>query len=401
MNLIAVNIDSIRLGQPLPFALRNENGVLLANKGYVITERSEITYWTSRGMTLCVDVDASDEHHRAYVGKLHEMVRSDRPLSDIVNVKIAPSDMARGEAREAPDVPDWTALQLKANALLRDTASEQFLPRLDRLYNELHQLVRHHPDATLFALIHLSATEMRVYSATHAMLVYVVCSLAASEVLNWSPELDARLGKAALTMNISMTALQDQLAMQSKPLTVAQIEAVEQHAQRSFSMLVAMGVDDEDWLLAVRHHHDRAPGALALKTDAMRIARLIQRADVFAARLSPRLGRLCMPPSAAMQAAYFDEEKKVDEAGAALVKAVGVYSPGTLVRLASNEVAAVIRRGLNTTTPHVAVLINRQGMPTGEWMIRDTSQPSYKITGHVAHRDVKVQIKLDSLLELI
>jgi len=328
-------------------------------------------------------------------------VRADRPLADIVNVKIGPGDVARAEPRELPDVPDWTALQLKANALLRDTGSEQFLPRLDKLYNELHQLVLNHPDAALFALIHLSATEMRIYSATHAMLVYVVCSLAASEVLGWSAELDAKLGKAALTMNISMTALQDQLAMQSKPLTVTQIEAVEQHAQRSFTMLLAMGVNDEDWLLAVRHHHDRAPGALAPKTDAMRIARLIQRADMFAARLSPRLGRLCMPPSAAMQAAYFDEEKKVDEAGAALIKAVGVYTPGTLVRLASNEIAAVIRRGLNTTTPHVAVLINRQGMPTGEWMIRDTSQPSYKITGHVAHRDVKVQIKLDSLLALI
>ena len=401
MNLVAVNIDSIRLGQPLPFALRNERGVLLAHKGYVITERSEIQHWTSRGMTLCVDVDASDDHHRAYVGKLHEMVRSDRPLGELAKMQIAPSDVARAEAPDRPDVPDWAALQWKANALLRDTESEHFLARLDKLYRELHQLVQHHPDATLFALIHLSATEMRVYSATHAMLVYVVCSLAASEVLNWSPELDEKLGKAALTMNISMTALQDVLAMQAKPLTVAQIEAVEQHAQRSFNMLLAMGVDDEDWLLAVRHHHDRAPGSLAPKTDAMRIARLIQRADMFAARLSPRLGRLCMPPSAAMQAAYFDEEKKVDEAGAALIKAVGVYTPGTLVRLASNEIAAVIRRGLNTTTPHVAVLINRQGMPTGEWMIRDTSQPSYKIAGHVAHRDVKVQIKLDSLLALI
>ncbi|MDB5847363.1 MAG: phosphohydrolase, partial [Rhodoferax sp.] len=115
MNLVAVNLDSIRLGHPLPFALRSERGVLLAHKGYVISERSEITYWTSRGMTLCVDVDASEDHHRAYVGKLHEMVRSDRPLGELVNMQIAPSDMDRGEKREASDVPDWTALQLKAN----------------------------------------------------------------------------------------------------------------------------------------------------------------------------------------------------------------------------------------------------------------------------------------------
>lgn len=401
MNLIAIDIETIRLGHPLPFALRNEHGVLLAQKGYVISQRDEITYWTSRGMTLCVDVDANEQTHRAYVGKLHEMVRSDKALNDIVNVHIASDDLTPAQARDRNEGPDWAALQMKANALLRDPESENFLARLDKLYIELHDLVRYHPDATLFALIHLASTEMRVYSATHSMLVYVVCSLAASEVLNWSPKLDASLGKAALTMNISMTALQDQLAQQSKSLTVSQIEAVEQHAMRSFNMLLAMGVQDEDWLLAVRHHHDRGPGGLASKTEAMRIARLIQRADMFTARLSPRLGRVCLPPPMAMQACYFDEDKKVDEAGAALIKAVGIYTPGTLVRLATNEIAAVIRRGLNTTMPQVAVLINREGMPTGEWMIRDTSLPRYKIVGHVANKDVKVQIKLEQMLALI
>jgi hypothetical protein len=290
------------------------------------------------------------------------------------------------------DLPDWAALQHKAHALLREPQSAQFLPRLDQLYQELHGLVQHYPDATLFALIHLSATEMRTYSATHAMLVYVVCSLAASETLNWSPELDATLGKAALTMNISMSALQDQLVMQTKPLSVAQIDAVEHHAERSCTLLRSMGVTDEGWLQAVRHHHDRTPGNLAPTSEPLHIARLIQRADIYAARLSPRLGRLCLPPVAAVHS---------DETGAALVQTVGLYAPGTLVRLASHEIAAVIRRGIHNTTPQVAVLINRQGMPTGEWIVRDTQQSSYKITGHVARRDVPTAVPMEQLLELI
>jgi HD-GYP domain-containing protein (c-di-GMP phosphodiesterase class II) len=287
-------------------------------------------------------------------------------------------------------LPDWVALQHKAHALLRDTQHAQFLSRLEQLYQELHGRVQHSPDATLFALIHLSATEMRSYSATHAMLVYVLCSLAASETLNWSPERDAILGKAALTMNISMSALQDDLVLQTKPLSVAQMEAVEQHAERSCTMLRSMGVKDEDWLLAVRHHHDRLPGPPA--SDALHIARLIQRADIYAARLSPRLGRLCLPPGAAGQS---------DEASDALVQTMGLYAPGTLVRLASQEIAAVIRRGIYNTTPQVAVLINRQGMPTGEWIVRDTQQSSYKITGHVARRDVRTAVPMEQLLELI
>ena len=130
------------------------------------------------------------------------------------------------------------------------------------------------------------------------------------------------------------------------------------------------------------------------------MARLIQRADMFAARLAPRASRTPQPPAAAMQACLFDEAQQMDEAGAALIKTVGIYSPGSFVRLATNEIAAVIQRGVNTTMPKVAVLVNREGMPTGEMIVRDTSQREYKITASVPHRNVKVHINLDRLLPL-
>ena len=85
---------------------------------------------------------------------------------------------------------------------------------------------------------------------------------------------------------------------------------------------------------------------------------------------------------------------------AALIKAVGIYSPGSFVRLSTNEIAVVIKRGANTTTPRVAILINRNGMPTGELIVRDTSQSEFRIVSSVAHRDVKVKINLQRLLVL-
>ena len=102
-----------------------------------------------------------------------------------------------------------------------------------------------------------------------------------------------------------------------------------------------------------------------------------------------------------MQACYFDEKKHVDEAGAALIKAVGVYSPGVYVRLANGEIAVVIRRSANTTAPRVAVIINREGMPTGEMIVRETNTAIHKIIAHVPHREVKVQVQLEKLLALI
>ena len=107
-----------------------------------------------------------------------------------------------------------------------------------------------------------------------------------------------------------------------------------------------------------------------------------------------------MAPATAMQACYFDENKKPDEAGAALVKATGIYSPGSFVRLTNNEIAVVIKRGSNTTTPRVAVLINRNGMPIAEMSVRDTSQNEFRIIASVPHRDVKVKINLERLMAL-
>ena len=101
-----------------------------------------------------------------------------------------------------------------------------------------------------------------------------------------------------------------------------------------------------------------------------------------------------------MQACYFDENRKIDEAGAALIKAVGIYQPGSFVRLATEEVAVVIKRGLNTSTPRVAVLVNRSGMPTVEPIMRDTSVREHRVIASVAHRDVKVQINLERMLRL-
>ena len=121
---------------------------------------------------------------------------------------------------------------------------------------------------------------------------------------------------------------------------------------------------------------------------------------MFAARLAPRASRVPVAPAAAMQACYFDENRQIDEAGAALIKAVGIYQPGSYVRLTSDEVAVVVRRGANTSTPRVAVVLNRSGMPTVEPTIRDTGLKEYRVVASVAHRDVKVQINLDRMLPL-
>ena len=398
MNLIPVDLDSIRIGQPLPFHLVDKDGVLLAKKSFVIRSRQDLEDIGVRGGLFIDGVDA-EALRRAYIDQLQTMLREDRVLGEIAQTKLS-SEAIKGRTPAESEYLDWLDLQEQVNYLLRDTHAATFQERLRQINVTLEQQTHRNPDSALFALMQLSAAETHMYSATHCLLVSVMCSLAAREVLNWPAPVEDLLRQAALTMNIGMTELQDRLATQTEPLSPQQRTQVDGHARRSVDMLKAMGVTDPTWLGAVLEHHTQTPGALRAKTPAQRLARLIQRADMFAARLSPRAARKPASPAAAMQACYFDEQKNVDEAGAALIKAVGIYQPGTFVRLASDEVAVVVKRGANTNMPRVAVVVNRSGLPTVEPMIRDTSQRGYQVVASVPFREVKVTINLIKMLPL-
>lgn len=400
MNLVPLSIDSIHFGQPLPFVLRGADGALLAQKGFIIRNRADLNTLLARGVQLYVDTDESGESHRAYLAGLQRMLIADTNLGEIATMKMSAAESA---ARERTDTgpADWPELQERATQLLRAPQAGDFGTRFQALHEELARHTTQSPDATVLALVYLSAQETRLYSATHAMLVSCVCMVTAREVLRWPEAHTLTLGRAALSMNVAMTKLQDQLTQQAQPLTTAQIAAVESHAARSETLLRQLGVADPLWLEAVRNHHHRLPGPMADKTEAQQMARLIQRADIFGARLAPRVGRLPMPVTAAMQASYYDEQQQVDEAGAALVKALGIYPPGAFVRLATQEIAIVLKRGPSATTPRVAVVMNRSGMPTGEMIPRNTAQPSCKITGPVAHKDVRVQLQVARLVAMV
>lgn len=410
MKLATVSFNTIPLGRPLPFSLRTADGILLASKGYVFNEREALDTLAAHG-TLYVDEEESKLYRRAMASQMHALVNNqDTTLGQIAESRLSSIELQYGggsggsmadDVLAENDAPiDWLDMQSRANSLMRDPNSLRFLHRLDRLHKDLSTLAKRNPDTILFALIHLTASETLFYSATHAMLVCVMCSLAARDVLNWSPELETTMARASLTMNLSMTELQDQLSGQHQPPTPEQRKQIDTHASRSVEILQKRGVTDPVWLGAVLHHHSAASGPLAGRIPAQQIARLIHRADGFAARLSPRASRAPMTPSAAMQATYFDETRKVDEAGASLIKAVGIYPPGSFVKLASNEIATVVRRGINTLTPRVAVLVNKQGMPMVEPAIRDTRLPEYRIVSSVSYKDIKVRSDLVRLLTL-
>ena len=399
MKLVELNISTIPFGQPIPFALRGVGGGLLANKGFVIRSADDLRVLLTRGQTLYVDTDESGESYRAFLSQLQSLLLSDKPLNQITNMTMQ-STVAVADAYKDSGPPAWREWQLGLTQLMRNPDPVDFAQRFGDMFMGLAAYLAKNPDGALLALMQMSAEETRYYSATHAMLTSAVCMTVARETLRWPENRVLPLGRAALSMNIGMARLQDELAQQSTPLTPQQAHEVDQHSDVSVRILRSMGITDPLWLDAVKTHHHRAPGKLSEKTLGQQMARLIQRADIFGARIAPRINREPMSVTSAMQASYYDETKSMDEAGAALVKALGIYPPGAWVKLASEEIAVVVRRGPSASTPRVAVLLNRSGMPTGEPIPRDTAQATWKIVSPVAHKDVRVRLPLEKLLAL-
>jgi len=399
MNLIPLDITALTIGEPIPICVRNSTGLVVVPRGHVLQSHTELAQWISEGEALFADSAELLAQQRHFVNQLHGLLCRNAPLGDIANTRLNLNRIARDEERR--DMPDWRDLQWRAHRLLNKPHATDFLPGLERLSEELMTWVHRKPDALLFALFYLSAQERRTYSATHALLVCAMCSIAAKDVLHWPSVQQQRVARVALTMNISMTGLQDQLAVQPFAPTSDQRRTLDLHAARSAELLRRAGVDDTAWLDAVRGHHDRMPGPLRERSPAMQVARLVHRADMLSARLSPRETRQPLPSAVALHASYFAENHEVDEAGAALIKAVGVFSPGTFVRLSSDELAIVTRRGLNTAAPRVAVLVNRSGMPLTEPVLRQTGTPSHQVICGVPQHEVKVSINLARMLSLI
>jgi len=301
----------------------------------------------------------------------------------------------------APDpaydaMPDWmarwTGLETQLAALL--AAPQQYpdlTQRLERLLGEAQKRLALDEDATLYWLFQLTASTTVGYSAAHAMACWAMCRLLAPVVGLPAPERDA-LERAALTMNIGMTRLQDALVAQPTPPTPEQRALIDTHAARGAQWLRECGVRDPRWLDIVEQHHE--PDS----TDPA--VRLLQRMDRYTALLSPWETRPGRDVTESARVLLVRPEGQLDEIGRALAQTLGICPPGTSVRLADGRVAVVLRRGGAPSEPWVSAVLDADGHPRLESELIDTRHEATAIEASVPSSAVRVRLDHPRLLQL-
>jgi len=391
LKLIHFSPEHLRLGAPLPFGVRDARGRLLLTAGASIVGNDQLNHL--RSQPLYCDEDESNEWRRKLGATVGAMLRQNASLKDIADAR--PQEPGRDDAAgaEAPLPDQWESLATLLDVALRDAQpNAEFIARIRLIYERASKLGQRQADASLYHLIHAAGHSVEKYSSHHALLVMLVCEQAA-QVLGWTAETQRSLGCAALSMNVAMAALQDHLAASDVTLTPAMREQIRQHAAQGAQLLADAGLDDRLWSETVRLHHDSGDGQLPLAElpQERQLARLLRRADIFTAKISRRRTRAPMSPVQAAREACLGSDGVPDEVGGALLRATGLYPPGSFVELANGERGIVVARGRRANLPWVASLVAPSGMALGEPALRDTVEARFAVRAAVASALVKVR----------
>lgn len=356
MQLLKLVQSRVKIGAPLPWNVRDAGGMLLLATGYVIPDQQQLEAVLERGAF----VDA--EEVRVYLASLQPKVT---PVPNLFGA--------------------WKQLQDQLETLLMHAPAHLDLPaRTLALGTRLIELMDRDTDIAIYIAVRQDEARLSIYGVTHALHCALVGVLIGRR-LGWEPASIMTLVQAALTMNISIAALQGQLAAQDFPPTLRQLTELRAHPAQSVALLTAAGVTDEDWLQAVQQHHERADGSgyPTGRRDSTEFAQALRHADVFMAKISPRVIR----PALSIQetARQLFKEDGGGPMSTAVIKAFGIYPPGNFVQLKSGELGVVMRRGSHANTPQVAVITDSKGAPIVHTIHRDTALPEFAIAGTAAN----------------
>jgi HD-GYP domain-containing protein (c-di-GMP phosphodiesterase class II) len=394
-------LEALELNVPVPVNIWDPKGVLLLRKGEVIRNPQHREYLMLHSPMV------DEDEHRAwsyrYTAEIDRRLRSNEALTKIAGVT-RPMGVETAQAQtELTPSEAWADMHAILQTLLhQNVASQDFVSRLVQLELRMDNVLRTRVDDSLFVLVQLLFDRSVGYSATHALLSSVICRLVGQTVGLQSGE-QASLCRAALTMNIGMARLHDALARQSAPLAEDQRAAILHHPAEGVALLRQLGVGDHLWLELVADHHEDAAGRGYPNGKQVQgvPVQLLRLTDIFVARISPRQARAGLLPQLAARDIYLGDDGQPNPLGAAFVKTLGLYIPGSYVRLSDGEIGVVVRRGRRANAPIVFSIVGRHGMPLGEPALRDTLEREHEVKSSISADDVKVRINVPRLLSRV
>lgn len=364
------------LGAPLSFGVYDVFGKLLLRRGFVLEYDEQLMRLLSRGIYRDDEADAR--------------LAANDALRLSSNITVSP---ARQERKPVYERISASTLRLKSmiTDLRSQQPSEEIGKRISALAREILNDVREDNDAAL-AAIHLDFHNL--YILSHQVHNAVLCALIGERLKLSDAELNS-LMCAALTCDVGMTDLPE-FEKQKGPLTEGQKVELRKHPVRAVEMLTNAKVTNLLWLEIVAKHHARIDDSgyptICLDQTLLPVG-ILPVVDSYMSLIKPRPWREAKIPLAALKELFTLKTVAFCTNGGrayhALVKELGMYPPGSVVRLANNELAVVGKRCTDIRTPYVYSLYEKSGVPRLTPIPRDTSDANFAITAALPYSECR------------
>jgi HD-GYP domain-containing protein (c-di-GMP phosphodiesterase class II) len=180
----------------------------------------------------------------------------------------------------------------------------------------------------------------------HSLNVAFIAMLIAREA-GWEPLAIQDAGLAGLVHDIGELRIPTQVSRKRSDLTKAEMNFLRMHAQYGHEQLSQLKAFTPDVRIAALQHHEYLDGSgypSSLKGDQITaLSRLIAIVDYYEEHLHPRNGLNTAHPNQVIASLYKKAGKQFDlPLTQLLIKVLGIYPPGSVVKLSDGTVALVM-----------------------------------------------------------
>lgn len=349
------------VGRKTALDIYTKGGRLLLSKGAMITNAQQVEILMERGL---VKRDFNDRADYSSEFKPFRYSNNVNPFLEVTELEEQLDKAFRHTKSGSPGAPE---------AFYRDIRT---------LCSQIIGLAERAPEA-LLGTIHWPRAEEGSYSLYHPVQCALLIAVTALKLKIRGEQLFCTLA-AALTANLGMLQIQDRLNKQRTPLTDEQREMLRNHPDKSVMILESMGVRDPMWIRAVLHHHERLDGSGYPQgltgEDISNEAKLVALADIYIALIGKREYRDALPVKVALRQIFTERGTLL---GPGLTKLflneIGIYPPGTAVKLQNGDTAVVTERGENIQYPICAGIRAMSGQVYMHPPRRDTRKEEFHI----------------------
>lgn len=343
---IKIAVSELIIGEELLWSIYDPEGKLLLSEGQVIVDKDKLDSLCQHDIFRLISVSNEDPNEASPFWSLGEICKALDKVFDGI-----------------------------------EAANPGIKEKLEALVVDLDRLCVTAPNAML-ASVHLP--HCYTSSVAHAVQCAILChTLFAKQNM---PDVERQnIMAGALTANIGMRGLYEQLQKQETPLSATQRRMIAQHPQKSAKMVHDIGVKNASWLKLILQHHELNDGSgypsSLTKNQIVVGAKVLAIAERYSMMISRHSKHDPISIGDALKVFFMEQGKKYEKALCMhFVLQLTLFPPGSFVELANGDTAIVVRRNMEQPSqPVVKSVADPLGQLYEQSMERDSSDKEFEI----------------------